>query len=74
MVVREINGVRQFGKLDLTKPDVFLSPYYNLQQNDLVIVDVAKNKAAANNQSTFQYISLGSSLLSIAAVFITIFR
>jgi polysaccharide export outer membrane protein len=74
LVVREINGVREFGRIDLTKPDVFLSPYYNLQQNDLVIVDVGKNKAAANNQSTIQYISLGASLLSIAAIFITIFR
>jgi polysaccharide biosynthesis/export protein len=35
---------------------------------------VGKNKAAANNQSTIQYISLGASLLSIAAIFITIFR
>jgi polysaccharide export outer membrane protein len=74
LVVREVNGVRQFGKLDLTKPDVFLSPYYNLQQNDLVIVDVGKNKSAQNNQQTLQYISLAASFLSITAVFISLFR
>lgn len=74
LVVREINGVRTFGHLNLQDPNVFLSPYYYLQQNDMVVVDVAKNKASANNQSTMQYVSLGASLLSIAAVFITIFR
>lgn len=74
LVVREINGVRTFGHLNLQDPTVFLSPYYYLQQNDMVVVDVAKNKASVNNQSTLQYISLGASLLSIAAVFITLFR
>lgn len=74
LIIREINGVRKFGRLDLTKSDVFLSPFYNLQQNDLMIVDVGKNKAAQNNQFTIQYISLGASLVSIVAVIITLFR
>jgi len=74
MVIREVNGVRQFGRIDLTKTDAFLSPFYNLQQNDLVIVDVGKNKAALNNQSTLQAITIGASMLSIIAVFVTIFR
>lgn len=74
LVVREINGVRTFGRLNLQDPKVFLSPYYYLQQNDMVVVDVSKNKAAVNNQSTLQYISIGTALLSITAVFITIFR
>jgi polysaccharide biosynthesis/export protein len=74
LVVREINGVRTFGRLNLQDPNVFLSPYYYLQQNDMVVVDVARNKASVNNQNTMQYVSFGASLLSIAAVFITIFR
>ena len=74
LVVREINGVRQFGKLNLRDPNVFLSPYYYLQQNDMVVVDVGKAKGTVNNQSTLQAISIGTSFLSIAAVFISIFR
>jgi polysaccharide export outer membrane protein len=74
LVVREINGVRTFGRLDLQDPKVFLSPYYYLQQNDLVVVDVGKAKAAVNNQNKMQYVSLGASLLSITAVFISLFR
>jgi polysaccharide export outer membrane protein len=74
LVVRETNGKREFGHLNLKDPNVFLSPYYYLKQNDLMIVDVGKNKSVVNNQQTFQYVSLGASLLSIAAVFISLFR
>jgi polysaccharide export outer membrane protein len=74
LVVREINGVRQFGKLNLKDPNVFLSPYYYLQQNDLVIVDVGKNKSYVNNQNALQTISIGASIISIAAVIISLLR
>lgn len=74
LVVREINGVRQFGQLDFSKPDVFLSPYYYLQQNDIVIVDVAKNKAAVNDQITVRNITVAASILSTIAIFINVFR
>jgi polysaccharide export outer membrane protein len=74
LIVREANGVRTFGQLNLQDPNVFLSPYYYLQQNDLVVVDVGKNKSAVNNQTTFQYITIGASIISIAAVFISLFR
>ncbi|OQP66907.1 hypothetical protein A3860_00620 [Niastella vici] len=74
VVVRESNGQRTFGRLNLKDPNVFLSPYYYLQQNDMVVVDVGKNKAAVNNQSAFQAVSLGASILSITAVFISLFR
>jgi polysaccharide export outer membrane protein len=73
LVVREINGVRQFGRLNLKDPNVFLSPFYYLQQNDMVVVDVGKNKSAVNNQGTFQTITVAASLISIAAVLISIF-
>lgn len=74
LVVREVNGVRQFVQLDLSKPDVFGSPYYYLQQNDMVIVDVAKNKAAVNDQVTTRNITVAASVLATIAIFINIFR
>lgn len=74
LIVREANGQRTFGRLDLRDPNVFLSPFYYLQQNDLLVVDVSKNKAMVNNQSKFQLITIVSSLISITAVFLTLFR
>jgi polysaccharide export outer membrane protein len=74
LVVREANGVRQFGKLDLSKPEVFASPYYYLQQNDMVIVDVAKNKGVVNDQLTTRNITVAASILATIAIFINVFR
>lgn len=74
LVIRETNGKRRFGHLNLKDPNVFLSPYYYLEQNDLVIVDVSKNKAAINNQNTLQTVSVTASLISVVAVIYSIFR
>lgn len=74
MVVRESNNVRQFVQLDLSKPEVFASPYYYLQQNDMVIVDVAKNKAAVSDQTTMRNITVTASILATIAIFINIFK
>ena len=74
LVIRETNGVRRFGKLNLVDPNVFLSPYYYLEQNDLVIVDVSKNKSSFNNQNTLQAVSIGATIISIFAVIYSIIR
>ncbi|PZR11677.1 MAG: sugar transporter [Flavobacterium psychrophilum] len=73
-IIREVNGVRQFAELDLSKPDVFASPYYYLQQNDMVIVDVEKNKGAVNDQVTVRNITVAASVLATIAIFINIFK
>jgi polysaccharide export outer membrane protein len=74
LIVREANGVRTFAKLDLTKPNVFLSPYFYLQQNDMVIVDVRNNKSVENDQVTTRNITIAASILSTIAIFINVFR
>lgn len=73
MVVRESGSKREFAQLDLSKPEVFASPYYYLQPNDMVIVDVAKNKGAVNDQITVRNITVAASVLSTIAIFINIF-
>ena len=44
LLVREENGQRQFVTIDLTKKDVFDSPYYYLHNNDVLYVDADKTK------------------------------
>jgi polysaccharide biosynthesis/export protein len=38
-ILRENNGVRESGLLDLTSQSIFSSKYYQLQQNDVILVD-----------------------------------
>ena len=45
MVIREDNGVRTTATLDLTSQDIYDSPYFYLQQNDVVYVKPNKYRA-----------------------------
>jgi len=74
LIIRENNGKREFARLDLTKPEIMGSPYFYLQQNDMVIVEQDKKKVAANDQVTIRNISIGATLLSTLAILYTIFR
>jgi polysaccharide biosynthesis/export protein len=68
MVIREHNGVREQGEIDLKDTKFFASPYYYLQQNDVVYVEPNKRKATQITQPFTPYlqpVSIGISLLSI---------
>ncbi|PUZ30293.1 polysaccharide export outer membrane protein [Chitinophaga costaii] len=52
MVVREINGVRSANILDLQSANMFNSPYFYLQQNDIVYVAPNKAKAMQSDYRT----------------------
>jgi polysaccharide biosynthesis/export protein len=74
LIIREINGKRQFQRLDLTKPDIMASPYFYLQQGDVVYVEPNKKKVAASDQVTARNISIGLGIVSAIAVIIALFR
>lgn len=74
LVVREENGKRSFGRLDLTKPEIFTSPFFQLQQNDVIYVDLGKNKAALNDQSTVRNITIATSILTTVAIFLNLLK
>lgn len=65
-VLREENGVRTIGELDLSSKEVFNSPYYYLHQNDVVYVEpnMKKKKTAMRDPMMWSYISAGLSILS----------
>lgn len=66
-VIREEDGMRTIGELDLSSKDVFESPYYYLHQNDVVYVEpnMKKKKNAERDPMTMTYISTGLSVLSV---------
>jgi polysaccharide export outer membrane protein len=74
LIMRENNGKREFARLDLTKPEIMGSPYFYLQQNDMVIVEQNKKKIAANDQVTTRNVSIAATLISTLAILYTIFR
>lgn len=74
VVYRETEGKRQWGRLDLTKPDVMLSPFYYLQQNDVVYVEASKRKLQANDQVTTRNVTIAATVISTLAIIITLLK
>lgn len=74
-VIREIDGKREVGQLDLSSSDVFSSPYYNLAQNDLVFVDPSVRKAKKTEQDVFfRQAGFVVSVITAMAVVIRLFQ
>jgi polysaccharide export outer membrane protein len=73
-IIRETNNKREFAWMNLTKPEIMASPYFYIQQNDIIIVEPTKKKAAANDIVTTRNISLALAIVSTIAVLYSIFR
>ena len=69
-VIREQNGQRQIYSLDLTDSDIFLSPAYYLQQNDVVYVTPSKVRAG-QGEINENYFKSGSFWISLASISMT---
>ena len=79
-VIREKDGKRTIYEVDLTSTDLFKSPAYFLQQNDIVYVQPSKVKARQSTvddkgmRLTSIFVSSGSLLVSIATLVISLLR
>ena len=49
-ILRESNGKRQLGIVDVTTSKMFESPYYQLQQNDVIMVEQTRYKVRETEQ------------------------
>ena len=78
-VIREQNGSRTIYQVDLRTVDMFKSPAYYLQQNDVVYVEPNKVRAGQstinenNLKSVSLWVSIGSFLSTLATLFISLF-
>jgi polysaccharide export outer membrane protein len=53
LVIREEDGQREFGRLNIQERDIFKSPYFYLQQNDVIYVEPLEVRTASiRDQST----------------------
>ena len=73
-VAREVDGVRTIEYLDLTSTDIFNSPAFYLQQNDVVYVKPNKYKAQTGeiSQNRNFYLSLVGTAISVATLIVTL--
>ena len=71
LIMRENDGQLEFTRLNLTTDEVFYSPYFYLQQNDVVVV--SPNQArSTSNQTISLWLSMVSTVSSAATVVVSV--
>lgn len=65
MIIRENQGKREFGYVNLYSQSIFASPYYRLRQNDIIYVQSREDKPTADEQTFNRRLSLFASLLGL---------
>jgi polysaccharide biosynthesis/export protein len=73
-IIRETNNKRQFAWMNLTKPEIMASPYFYLQQNDIVIIEPTKRKSVATDVVVMRNISIAATVVSTFAIIYSIFH
>jgi len=74
VVLREVDGAVEHGKVDLSSKKIFESPYYFLRQNDVVLVNPNKNKARLNDQVFNQRLGVAFGIINTIALLYNVFR
>ena len=67
MVIREADGKKEIHRMDITNPNIFESPCFYLQQNDVVYVEPIASKLKSRSSSTRNF-SVASSIISTLSV------
>jgi polysaccharide biosynthesis/export protein len=74
-ILRESNGQRQLGIVDVTSSKIFESPYYQLQQNDVILVEQTQYKVATSEQGRVRnQLGFVLSMITSVALLITLFK
>ncbi len=65
LIIREQGDERAFARLDITDVSIFNSPYFNLQNNDIIYLEPVKYKTSDENQERI------SKTINFATIFVT---
>ena len=73
LIIREVNGVKSYNRVDITKADFINSPFYYLSQNDVVYVEPNKTRinGAAVGANTGVIISITSLLITLITIIVS---
>lgn len=75
MVVREDSGRIERGRIDLTSDSMFISPYYHLQENDVVFVETnGRKQKQQNQQETREQIGIATSIITAVALILNFIK
>ena len=71
LITRENNGKIEFARLDLRSDEIFTSPFFYLQQNDVVYIEPNQARTTSN-QSISLWLSMVGTVASAATVVVSV--
>lgn len=74
LIIREADGMRSFGYVNFNSSEVFNSPYFYLQQNDVVYVQPDKTKVNSVRDPATRFLPWITAIASLTAIIISITR
>lgn len=74
LLIREEEGIRQYGRINLKTKDVFKSPYYYLKSNDIIYVEPHKSRILSTPDPVTRYIGTIVTFATLITLLITLFN
>lgn len=71
LLIRDLDGKKEFIRFDLNSATMFESPYFYLKQNDVIYVEPGKGRAASAESPRWQFYSMIASFISVAVLAFT---
>lgn len=71
LLIREKDGKKEFVRFNLNNTNLFASPYYYLQQGDVVYVEPNKSKVVSTDAARLRNITIFSSVVTLLVVILT---
>lgn len=73
LIIRQTNGQRQYAYLNLHQRDIFQSPYFYLEQNDIIYVEPLKAKVGDTADGTTKYLQWALPIVSVITLVVSLF-
>jgi polysaccharide export outer membrane protein len=67
LIIRDVNGKKEFGRVNLNSRELFSSPYYYLHANDVIYVEPNKGRIAQTDK-VYQLLPVILSALSLISI------
>lgn len=74
LVIRETDGKKEIGRINLNEGNIFSSPYYFIKPNDIVYVEMNNLSIPEKQTKTLQYIQLGLAVVTSISLLINLFK
>ena len=71
LIIRDQNGQLEFARINLNNEDIFTSPYFQLQQKDVVVIEPNQARSTSN-QTISLWLSMVGTVSSAATVIVSV--